>query len=80
MAENSNSTAREVVAAPALIDQMDGGMDKLRTVWLALQAVGHLDEEALGAISATLDSAIEGLKPVRDAIGAAHGNGGRLDG
>jgi hypothetical protein len=57
----------------ATIDQMDAGMDLLRTVWLALQERGSLDDTMLDAVANTLNDAINTLGPVREAVNKAHG-------
>ncbi|ALK09515.1 hypothetical protein [Blastochloris viridis] len=56
-------------------DLMDRGLDKLRTCWLALQSDnrGWLDEEALDAVAATIESVLRDLKPVRDRLQGVDG-------
>jgi hypothetical protein len=51
-------------------DLMDRGMDKLRTVWLALSPdnKGWLDEAHLLAVWSTLDAALRDLEPVRNRL------------
>lgn len=55
------------------IDQMDEGMDILRTVWCALHARQNLAEAEMDALANTLNTAILVLEPVREAINVAHG-------
>jgi hypothetical protein len=51
-------------------DLMDRGVDKLRTVWLALSPdnTGWLDEAHLLSVWATLEGALRDLEPVRDRL------------
>ncbi len=52
-------------------DHVDHALDKLRVIHLALSAgdtKGILDDEALIALAAVLDSAISDLEPVRDVL------------
>ncbi|PSJ57403.1 hypothetical protein C7I85_22730 [Mesorhizobium soli] len=59
----------------APIDQMDEGMDMLRTCWAALQDMSVLDDKMVLSIRCTLAVAIETLKPVRETVNKAHGEG-----
>lgn len=49
----------------APVDQMDEGMDMLRTCWAGLQDMTILDDKMILSIRCTLDHAIETLQPVR---------------
>jgi hypothetical protein len=57
----------------AAIDEMDAGLDKLRTAWLALHARALLTDEAVEAIANILNEAINTLEPVREELNAIHG-------
>ncbi|WP_378944296.1 hypothetical protein [Mesorhizobium sp. ANAO-SY3R2] len=57
----------------AAVDQMDEGMDTLRTCWSALQDMSVLDDEMILSVRCTLAVAIETLKPVRAML---NGEGG----
>ncbi|MER8844018.1 MULTISPECIES: hypothetical protein [Mesorhizobium] len=56
----------------AAIDQMDAGMDLLRTAWLALHTRDLLDDTMTDAIANTLNDAINTLRLVREAVNKAH--------
>ncbi|AID29566.1 hypothetical protein ACVILI_003448 [Mesorhizobium sp. USDA 4775] len=56
----------------AAIDQMDAGIDLLRTAWLALHSRDLLDDTMTDAIANTLNDAINTLRPVREAVNSAH--------
>ena len=56
------------VNAPRAIDQMDTGLDFLRTAATALRADGWVDAETIEAIRNTIDKGIAALAPVRDLI------------
>ncbi|WP_420959323.1 hypothetical protein [Brucella sp. IR073] len=55
----------------APIDQMDQGMDLLRTVLAALQDQSFLDRTILQALTGVVFTAIETLEPVRAALNNA---------
>jgi len=57
----------------AAIDQMDVGLDLLRTEWLALHARPLLTDTMTDAIANTLNDAINTLEAVREAIDKGHG-------
>jgi hypothetical protein len=57
----------------AAIDEMDRGLDKLRTAWLALHARDLLTDEAVEAIADIVNEAINALEPVREELKAIHG-------
>jgi len=53
------------------IDQMDMGMDLLRTVHAGMQDLTFLDRDALLALNGTMFVAIDILQPVRDVLNKA---------
>lgn len=57
---------------PSLIDQMDAGMDIMRTVRMALMSE-WFDPKELLSIAGTMTRGIEALEPVREAINEEHG-------
>ncbi|MCG5237112.1 hypothetical protein [Xanthobacter oligotrophicus] len=50
-------------ACPA--DRLNAGLDLLLTAYVAMNATGWLDEEAMNAIRHTVDRGIECLRPLR---------------
>jgi hypothetical protein len=62
------------IQEPAAIDQMDQGMDTLRTVWVALHSQDLLTDDMVDALASTLENAINTLALVREKVNAAHGD------
>lgn len=76
MSTNTRSAAATglpSMTSPAPIDQMDVGISLVKTAWLAMQDTGWVDDEALMAISETLELALRTLKPVRALLNEQHG-------
>lgn len=49
-------------------DRLNAGLDLLLTAYLAMNATGWLDEEAMDAIRHTVDRGIDCLRPLRTVL------------
>ncbi len=57
------------------IDEMDAALDLIRTAELALYADGWVNDDAIEFIRGCLEQGIKRLRPVREAVNVAHGEG-----
>lgn len=53
---------------PCPADRLNAGLDLLLTAYVAMNASGWLDEEAMDAIRHTVDRGIECLRPLRSVL------------